>query len=792
MNNYANNQARTNTANVQDDVQQVIGEPIRVYPFKVVSGFNYLSNRGLEGLGTTPGSTYPDIEQGTVTNIPYGAYTDLSLIYSGNRPIIAYWFGVMNATMNADGTITETINAAQDTNGHWVPNMFANPLTAKSMNNAKVGLESFSDMEQQNPWKNVGVIDFSYAPNHTYTHQLDNVECGIYEMVYNYSCFSNEWCPTFQEINEFIYYIIDIRYPCPIALRITGVTPHYRPDGAFQWADIQFQSINQYFNTSSYSILTYVKFGAPNDAYAFPQEIIENGEIKTILNPNFILKSQAGVDSVCIKNNSLVAHLGTLIYGHPYVAFQEQNGVLTRTNQPDRYLLPLSFEAPINDNIVTKHSLVHSSYCLAMNMVIVSEQLWGSWKQTKEIYNPIQNFTYQGGLAFAGTPGGTANDALFNSIKTILDTSNSEIVNETWSNISPNQNGYYSWGSCNLQTVMFSNKKNWSLDVLQSQTWQPIGSSDQGIGFYVYGANGCSIGTWDFRFTNLCSWLANNTYKALINTPGLLNNAVATVADVFSMGYTPDTQQTSEITFLTGLSNGTIQGGSFILPNVAFVLNSMSMKNVHMLEINYRDGIVYTNTNRGQGGFLNMIANWMSGIADKIVGYTPGVAKFFMNTASRTYNLFIPSSLLPLFQAYLDPSGNNYNAVPLDIFNNSYDNNTAVGQLQYMSGLQFSLTDSYISTSVNATTNNFIYTTASWGKMNMATLYYICETAYVGYGKVSGMPNTIASDQSAGEFYTPANSFVFFKEPTANLNGYSYIIDEINVKELGQSNVHIT
>jgi hypothetical protein len=121
-----------------------------------------------------------------------------------------------------------------------------------------------------------------------------------------------------------------------------------------------------------------VKFGAPNDAYAFPQEIIENGEIKTILNPNFILNSQAGVDSVCIKNNSLVAHLGTLIYGHPYVAFQENNGVLTRTNQSDRYLLPLSFEAPINDNIVSTHSLVHSSYCLAMNMVVVSEQLWGS------------------------------------------------------------------------------------------------------------------------------------------------------------------------------------------------------------------------------------------------------------------------------------------------------------------------------------------------------------------------------------------------------------------------------
>jgi hypothetical protein len=97
----------------------------------------------------------------------------------------------------------------------------------------------------------------------------------------------------------------------------------------------------------------------------------------------------------------------------------------------------------------------------------------------------------------------------------------------------------------------------------------------------------------------------------------------------------------------------------------------------------------------------------MSGIADKIVGYTPGVARFFMNTASRTYNLFIPSSLLPLFQAYIDPSGNNYNAVPLDIFNNSYDNNTAVGQLQYMSGLQFSLTDSYIAYNSRVGTNTY-------------------------------------------------------------------------------------
>ena len=777
MNNYANNQARANTSNIQNDVEQVTGQPIRVYPFKIVSGLNYLSNRGLSNIGTNPGQSYPNMEQGTITNIDYGAYSDLSLIYSGNRPIIAYWFGVMNATMNGDGTITETINATLDSDGNWVPNMFSNPLTAQAVDSSKSDATQWQDMEQQNPWKNVGVIDYSYAPNHTYTHQLDNVECGIYEMVYNYSCISNEWNPSYQEINEFIYFIIDIRYPCPIALRISGVSPHYRPDGVFQWADIQFQSINQYFNTSSYSILTYVKFGAPNDAYCFPKEIIVDGELKTIINPNFLLPRQGGVDSVCIKNNSLVAHLGTLIYGHAYVPFQEQNGVLTRTNEADRYLIPLSFEAPINDNIVSKHSLVHSSYSLAMNMVVISEQLWGSWKQTKETYNPIQNFTFQGGLAFAGGTDFSSNTVLYDTISKILNPNgDGTLNNQIMKILSPCQTGYFAWGSYNLQSVIYSNRSNLPLDILQIQQWQAIGSSNNpdGVGFYL--DNDCM--TFDFRGSGLVASLANSEWETLIPLVEL-PNIINTAADIFNLGYTPNTQGNSEIGYLTALSNGSLAKGSFILPNVAFTLNSMSMINVHMLEVNYRDGIVYTNTNRGHGGFLNAIANWFSGIADKITGYTPGTAQFFMNTAARTYNLFIPSSLLPLFQQYLDPNAKtNYNAVPLDIFNNSYDNNTAVGQLQYMSGLQFSLTDTYANTQ-----NTNLYTTKDWGKLtkdmfsSSALTYNITNFSVIG-------------EQT--QFTFPAQSFAFFLEPVQNANNASFVIDEINVKELGQSNIHLS
>ena len=759
MNNYVNKQAQQQVNQIQNYVEQVQGQPIRVYPFKIVSGLNYLSNRGLSSIGTNPGNTYPTNQQDANTNIPYGVFTDLSLIYSGNKPLIAYWFGVTNALCNSDGTITQTINATMDEQGNWVPNTFANPLTAQEIDDSIVGKDKWVNCEQQNPWKNVGVIDYSYAPNHTYTHQLDNVECGVYEMVYNYSCISNEWCPTFQEINEFIYYIIDLRYPCPLALRISAVSPHYRPDGVFEWADIQFVSINQYFNTSSYSILSYVHFAAPNDAYAFPQEIIIDGELKTIINPQLLLNSMGGVDSVCIKNNSLVAHLGTLIYGRPYTPYLSSNGVLTRVLEPDRYLLPLNFEAPINDNIVSKHSLVHSSYCLAMDMLIISQQLWGSWKQTKEIYNPIQNFTFQGGLAFAGGDNKT-NSALYSSINKILNPNNEPtLTNQIMKDLSPTQTGFMNWGSCNLENVMLSNRSNYPLDVLDNQVWQPINSSNKGVGFWLVG----DLMTWDFRFSKLVWGIADSELQMLYNPINGVNNALNNLTDIFDLGYEPNTTATSELGFISALAN---YPSAFISPTTAFILNSLSMKQTHMLEVNYRDGIVYTNTNRGHGGFLNMIANWMSSIADKIQGYTPGVAEFFMNTAARTYNLFIPSSLLPLFQQYLDPSADNYNAVPLDIFNNSYDNNTAVGQLQYMSGLQFSLTDWY------QNVDGLPFTTASWSKFSL--------------------PANQSDWKQINNLNVPNNSFSFFAQSIPSPTATSYIIDSINVKELGQSNIHVS
>ncbi|MBR4485811.1 hypothetical protein IKS57_00300 [bacterium] len=118
MNNYTLNQAQQQLEQLQNYQQQIAGEPVRVYPFKIVSGLNYLSNRGLSDIGTNPGNSYVNSTQTMTTNIQYGAYSDLSLIYSGNRPIVCYWFGLINAVCNADGSITETINASLDGNNN--------------------------------------------------------------------------------------------------------------------------------------------------------------------------------------------------------------------------------------------------------------------------------------------------------------------------------------------------------------------------------------------------------------------------------------------------------------------------------------------------------------------------------------------------------------------------------------------------------------------------------------------------------------------------------------------------
>ncbi|MBQ6628227.1 MAG: hypothetical protein IJH65_05350 [Methanobrevibacter sp.] len=80
-------------------------------------------------------------------------------------------------------------------------------------------------------------------------------------------------------------------------------------------------------------------------------------------------------------------------------------------------------------------------------------------------------------------------------------------------------------------------------------------------------------------------------------------------------------------------------------------------------------------------------------IEDIIGGYTPGFSNFFMNTYARTYNILLPHMVTMLAEQYINPTNAVYNAIPLDIFANTNQNNTSVGQLKYLSGYQYILTN---------------------------------------------------------------------------------------------------
>ena len=732
MNNRPFGTFEGSNANIQQQTQHIEGLPIRVYPFKIVSGLSYVTNRGQRDLGTNFGAVIINPDNTTSSNAT-GGYSGATVIDSGNKPIIAYWFGVTNTVISNEG-ITTTINATpleEFSNGQeqlWAPQPFSNP---------------FNNSQLDFPWKEVGLFDYSYSYNTASNNTLDNVTVNTYDMYYLIKVFSNDWIPTLQEVTEFIYYILDPRAYCPIALRITNVSPNYNTNGVLQDCSITFESVNQFFNNSGRTILSFVKFGAVGDGYAFPQELNIGGSIVTVIDMNLLNPANGGIDEICIKNNSLAGQFGAIVYGTPYVSYTvNSNNQLTKTYQQERYLIPNTFTTPINDNFVSTDNYVQSSYDIMCGALVINEQMWGNWKQTKEVYNTTQNFTFQGGLAFAVA----TNPALSGGFYQILSAAQQQTFT-TDNTLSYNFGNISNLGSGNLGNVLMSNLRNLKLDELSNPNvqWYPPGGNTGINGFWLSNRNIIM----DYRGLGLI----NGTYSG---QPGWIEYYVGGV-------YSPSTAYSNEVSALTNI-NTNINSTNTISVTKFFILNSMSMLNTHQLEINYRDGIVYTNTNQGQGGIWPMIKNYYCGLIDKYTGYTPGYSDFFLNTYARTYNLLIPSSLAPLFNQYLDPSGDNYNAVPLDIFANTNENNTSVGQLKYISGYQFQLTDTYLSTTGNK------YQTTGWRNSTTENLITI--------------PNT--------NVQAPEDSFIFFSDSISPPNPTSYIINSINVKQLGQSNLHIT
>lgn len=762
---------------LQQQTKHIEGQPVRVYPFKIVSGLSYFTNRGQKPLGSNIGETQFRADN-TSSSKDFGGYTGATTIFSGSKPIIAYWFGVLyaetkatNPKNGAENCIHEWINAVpiEGTNDQqWEPQAFTNPITNQT----------------ENPWKECGLVSFSVSSGkERHSETLDNLKVACYETTYSYVLFSNDWVPTFQEINEFVYFIIDIRCASPIALRIDTVEPHYDNYGILQDCQITFESVNQYFNQTGRNVLTYVKFGAVGDGYPFPEEIIQDdGTLLTRINMNLLNPKYGGVSQVAVKNNSLTGQFGGLIYGHAYKQFNTEYGLirLEKYTDPDRYLLPYQFVAPMKDMIDVSSEVIASSYDLMLNMLLINEQIWGNWKSTKEYYNLTQNWTFQGGLAFNDPLDVNTSNVLYGASNTIF---NGNMQYTTWTQNNPDHttlgNGY---GSKNLAMVMMSNSYGYGLDFLSDNTngthkWTNQLNGVSGYGFYIPTST-----VFDYRGTYLTVGQATNPISASANY--LTLNTMAMLNDWFDLyyanGFQPPSDTASEILAFTNYSGQ----GSFILPQDFYVLNSFSMINVHQLEINYRDGIVYTNKTQGQDTWWNKIEDSFAGISDYFMGYTPGYANFFQSTYARTYSLMIPHSLAPLCNQYLNPNDSCYNAIPLDIFANTNDNNTSVGQLKYMSGYQFILTDQFLTTQGNLVTTAQMRGTSN---TNLVPLYWSDTSSQQSiYAQAKNSKGVMQG------INVPNNSITLYKTTQPPEDNTTYIIDEINIKQLGISNIHIT
>ena len=842
---------------VQQQTKHIEGQPIRVYPFKIVSGLSYFTNRGQKPLGSSPGATSvaPDNTAKTSSIDPYGAYTGMTTMFSGAKPIMCYWFGVVNCVVGEDengnqasNKITTTINAslldpslnnvpvgqALPSDAYFTPDQFANP---------------FNNNQKEYPWKELGLEGFSVgAGKEQHSETLDNLKVACYDTTYDYTMYSTSWVPNFQEINEFVYFIIDRRCACPLALRITSIEPHYDAVGILQDCTICFSSVNQYYNSAGRNVLTYVKFGAVGDGYAFPKEILyaspndENAvpTLQTIIDPNLLNNSMGGVNQVEVKNNSLTGQFGALIYGHPYVPFAAQLDdtgklIITKTTYQDDYLIPWRFTPPCTDLIDVASETVHSVYDVAFNMLVINEQIWKNWKSTKEFYNVTQNFTFQGGLAFddptasqqqvqnpqTGSYSEEWISSLLGSEANVYRQTFGTAQYNTWVANAPGLKnlGDKGYGSQNIATVMLSNANGTPLDILSdpNHTWNLTMSSNTSISGFALP----STAVFDFRGTGFTAGTFDSTVLGTLTSGG--TNALKAVGTAFQFmdkcldtyyasGFQPNSNAASETFSIQNMSAGPT--GS-MLPQTFFALNSWSMINVHQLEINYRDGIVYTNQNQGHNGIINDLLDKVGGLADTWLGYTPGYANFFMNTYTRTYNLLLPHMITMLAEQYINPTDAVYNTIPLDIFANTNDNNTSVGQLKYMSGYQMILTNWFNAKSLQGnqmqtylaeTTTQMRDPRITKSDGSLATRYVNPQGTTVpnAYSYFTGANTnnqpvtfTTSTNTTPTPLAMPYNSLSFFQSPAepldANYPGHiSYVIDEINVKQLGISNIHIT
>lgn len=318
------------------DLYVPIGPCAVLYPFKMVSGFTYLTENGEVQLNSS------------TTKL-----TSLISIQTSNDPIVVYW-------EKSYKSVKETILGGSICNknytvGRCEPTWILNYQT----------LNENSQIE----WN---------QNNYTTTMLNRNIRS-----------FSTTWNPTDDEMRKYVYIYLDNKANSPQFLRMIAKTPKFSPQGKFLGCDMEFVNLNLMFSSSGRDILSFIKLYEPGGNCAFPLETEneETGEIKIELDPNFL--NRRGADSMQLEFNVGYALNSINIMGR--VA---SNLVVN----PPKKLLLMNPHTGIPSELQIIGAPANNYYAV-FGAKPVSTSIWSNWAENvSKYYNYTSKREFNGGL----------------------------------------------------------------------------------------------------------------------------------------------------------------------------------------------------------------------------------------------------------------------------------------------------------------------------------------------------------------------------------------------------------
>lgn len=480
--------------------------PVNIYPFRIVSGFQMMTNKG---------------EVDTLTNInKEGQYANYA---TGENQITVYWEG--STTLTTDGLqdkITETLKV-----GRVIKALASDEgLLAKNYNLSTVNLYGidYTTTETQNTLSLFFNCD---------DRQIENKQWTFIDQDENGNFIADSYVPTDYDIQNYVYLILDPRYQSYQWLRMKNVTYAYqnetrRPVSCL----VEFETINNDFTNTGKSIIQYFQHGTPNESYAFPLETYDqDGNAIVELDTTHINLDQSfneGVDSIQIDHLGGYALSSVGLIGRKVdntSIFELNNNQYTRTINTPQTLLLLQSQKVVESPFINRTPIqnVYAAY---------------------DMYNDVRGVykSYQEAFGTQSKVGTLFNGYNVTASKQII--TGMRPKNKKWTDIKNTNkltedeggNAYYA-------------STTWFTDGMNNDYWiNPIKQPSylEGVPNYIYNSSGGNISIPQFlNINHLLNWgidelttnYTQSTKYKLTSVLGILGNIFNTIVNGLDFGW---------------------------------------------------------------------------------------------------------------------------------------------------------------------------------------------------------------------------------------------------------------